>query len=72
MKRVSTIYQHTTCCWLAGRCACLCQHHIHLNVDWRKSQELPPEPHRSVHLLLTAELPVYLRSTKHGRICQKN
>jgi hypothetical protein len=35
-------------------------HHIHLNVDWRKSQVLPPKPHRSVQLLLTAELPVYL------------
>jgi hypothetical protein len=61
--------------YLSVTCRRLClpvPHHIHLNVDWRKSQELPPEPHRSVQLLLSAEPPVYLWTTKHSRIYQKN
>jgi hypothetical protein len=72
MKRMSIIYHHTTCLWLVGRCTSLCQHHVRLHVDWGKSQVLPPETHRSVQLLLPGEPPVYMQSTKHDRIYQKN
>jgi hypothetical protein len=57
MKRISIIHQYTTCSRLVGRCACLCQHHIHLHVDWGKFQVLAPEPHRSVQRLLSAAPP---------------